>query len=145
MNADTVVIIVKTSSSGAKTTPIILYPFMSNLPTKAELDASTMNIQASFGYDSATDTLTTVVDVKQNGVTIDVSTSVGVRFFNSAHSALWAEVACTKDETTKAWKMTKVTTSLVAASAYYARVAVVHNAVTYTANIPVTSWSTEAA
>jgi len=97
---------------------------------------NTPRIQPGVAYNAATDTLSAVVVVTRNGVTLNVDTSVSMRLYTAAGVAVWTAVNLAEDAN-NVWAGTKSPSGMTPGSAYYLHLIVVHNGSTYTLDVPV--------
>ena len=97
---------------------------------------NTPRIQPGVAYNAATDTLSAIVVVTRNGVTLNIDTSVSMRLYTAAGVAVWTAVNLAEDAN-NVWAGTKSPSGMTPGTAYYLHIVVVHSAVTYTVDVPV--------
>jgi len=124
-DGDFVVLCAVSATANIQIEPVIIYTIIQE-PV----------ITPGVAYNAATDTLSAVVVVTRNGVTLNIDTSVSMRLYTAAGVAVWTAVNLAEDAN-NVWAGTKSPSGMTPGSAYYLHIVVVHSAVTYTVDVPV--------
>jgi len=124
-NADMIVLSAVSTTTNIQIEPLIIYTIIQK-PV----------ITPGVAYNAATDTLSAVLVVTRNGVTLNIDTSVSMRLYTAAGVAVWTAVNLAEDAN-NVWAGTKSPSGMTPGSAYYLHIVVVHSAVTYTVDVPV--------
>ena len=124
-DGDFVVLCAVSATANIQIEPVIIYTIIQE-PV----------ITPGVAYNAATDTLSAVVVVTRNGVTLNIDTSVSMRLYTAAGVAVWTAVNLAEDAN-NVWAGTKSPSGMTPGSAYYLHIVVVHDGVTYPVDVPI--------